>query len=428
MLSIQIVSRRRPVKCANYRLFGAPRGSHCVVRVCAAQRIQRLKELSFDFGEPQLFARTYLRKGVNGRMGEREMVEGEVPMLSDFEQSSPERGGTSFAWILAVVLIRRRFILAFALLGFLIALVAALLKASTYTASFSFIPQSGQDQSRSGLASLAGQFGISVGGSSQPPQLYADLLETREILAPIARDSFGVAPGGGRRVPLAEFFGVRGSDLRVVHEMTVRMLRTRVVAASAATRTTGVVDVTVKTKSPQVSFEIANRLLDGLNRFNLATRRSQAGEERRFTEGRLEAAKATLRSTEDALQYFLSGNRQLANSPQLSFRRDRLQREVSLQQQVVMGLAQQYEDARIREVRDTPVITLIDKPTLPAMADPRGRGVIIVLGTFVAFVLGVALVLTREGWNRRREEESGDPSYSRLANEWQRLGRRIRKS
>ena len=227
---------------------------------------------------------------------------------------------------------------------------------------------------------------------------------------------------------LAELLGVRGSDPRVIDEMTLQTLRSRVIAASAATRTTGVVSVTVKTASPEVSFEIARRLLDGLNLFNLATRKSQAGEERRFTEGRLAAAKGELRSAEDAVQNFLSSNRQFSNSPQLSFQRERLQREVSLEQQVVMGLAQQFEDARIREVRDTPVITVIEKPTLPAMADPGGRGVMIVLGTFVAFFLGVTLVLVREGWNRRRRDESGDPAYSQLASEWHSMRQRFRKA
>lgn len=356
------------------------------------------------------------------------MTEVEARTPSEFEQTSPQRGGVSFAWILAIMLVRRRLILALSGLGFLIALVFALLKQPTYTSSFSFAPQTGQDQSRSGLASLAGQFGLSVVGTAQSPQLYADLLSTREVLAPIADDSFTVATGDRRRVRLAQFLGVRDTDPRVAEELTLRTLRTRVIAASAATRTTGVVDVTVRTKSPTVSLEIAQRLVDGLNQFNLRTRKSQAAEERRFTEGRLEATKASLRSAEDALQRFLSANRQFTESPQLIFQRDRLQREVSLQQQVVMGLAQQYEDARIREVRDTPVITMIDRPTLPAIPDSRGRLVIIVLGTFVAFLLGVALVLMQEGWNRRRQDESGDPSYSLLASEWQRFGRRPRKS
>jgi uncharacterized protein involved in exopolysaccharide biosynthesis len=326
-----------------------------------------------------------------------------------------------------VLLVKRRFIVLAAATGFVLALVAALLKAPQYTSTFSFTPQSNQDQARSGLAALAGQFGMAVGGSSQPPQLYADLLSTRELLAPIARDSFPLSPSDHRKVPVADFLGVKGSDRSVVEERTIQKLRTRVVSASAATRTTGVVGVTVRTESPVVSFEIAKRLIEGLNQFNVATRRSQAGEERRFTEGRLADAKASLRVAEDALQNFLSANRQIGNAPQLSFQRERLQREVTLQQQVVLGLAQQYEEARIREVRDTPVITVIERPILPALPDPRGRATLIVLGTFAGLFIGVALVLMREGWERQRRHEAADPSYSLLETEWQSVRRRFRK-
>jgi uncharacterized protein involved in exopolysaccharide biosynthesis len=342
-------------------------------------------------------------------------------------EREPGADGVSVAWILAVLLVRRRLLIATTTAGLLLALVAALLKAPQYTSTFSFTPQSNPDQSRSGLAALAGQFGVAVGASSQPPQLYADLLSTRELLGPIARDSFPLSLTDRRKVPVPEFLKIKGADPRVVEERTIQKLRTRVVSASAAVRTTGVVGVAVRTESPVVSFEIAKRLVDGLNQFNVATRRSQAGEERRFTEGRLAEAKASLRAAEDALQYFLSANRQIGTSPQLTFQRERLQREVSLQQQVVLNLSQQYEEARIREVRDTPVITVIERPVLPAMPDPRGRAMMVILGTFAGLFVGVAFVLMREGWNRQRRHESADPSYSLLETEWQSVRRRFRK-
>ena len=84
-------------------------------------------------------------------------------------------------------------------LGVGVALAMVQLKARTFTTSFSFVPQASQDQSRAGLANLAGQLGVSIGaaaGGAQSPQLYADLLRTRETLEPIARDSFVLVPGG----------------------------------------------------------------------------------------------------------------------------------------------------------------------------------------------------------------------------------------
>jgi len=206
----------------------------------------------------------------------------------------------SLLWLLAVLVRDRRIILSCMAAGIALGLAVALLRPRSYTTTFSFIPQSSQDQSRAGLAGLAQQFGISVGdlASGTPsPQLYADLLGTRAVLEPIAKDSFAVGPDN-RRKPLAEILGVGDDEPAVLVEKTLRALRKNVIGTAVATRT-GMVSAQVRTRSPYVSLQIAERLLDGLSHFNLITRQSQAREERRFTEGRLEAARASLRAAEE---------------------------------------------------------------------------------------------------------------------------------
>jgi uncharacterized protein involved in exopolysaccharide biosynthesis len=337
----------------------------------------------------------------------------QVPAFSDFEDEISPR------WFLSVVLRNRRVIIAIAAVGFVLGLVVALLRKPTYTSTFSFLPETTQDAGRAGLASLAGQFGISLGsmgGSSQPPQLYADLLVSREVLTPIATDTVTVGQGRAGRLPLHDFLDVPGREPAVVLDNTIRKLKNDVVGAGVATRT-GMVTVTVRTRSPQVSKEVADRLLAGLGRFNLVTKQSQAGAERQFAEGRLEAARAALRVAEDALQRFLTANRQFSNSPELTFQRDRLQREVSLQQQIVTALAQQYEDARIREVRDTPLLTVIEHPIVPARPDPQRRLLTVMMGTIGGLILGFLLVLVVNVRASALGLE-GDPSVEPLSRAW----------
>jgi uncharacterized protein involved in exopolysaccharide biosynthesis len=338
-------------------------------------------------------------------------------------------GDFTLPYLLAVLLRDRRILGAFMAVGLVVVLALALTRPTNYTSTFSFLPQAGQDQTRSGLASLAGQLGVAIGplgGQTQPPQFYADLLKTREILGDVVHAPLASRPGGN--ASLSQFLNIHGDDPAVVEERTIRVLQEQVIAASVAARTTGMVNVTVRTRSAAVSREIAQRLLDGLNRFNVATRKSQASEERKFAENRLAEARTSLRVAEDALQQFLQGNRQYENSPQLTFQRERLQREVSLQEQVVTGLAQQYEDARLREVRETPVITVIERPSLAVLPDPRGRITLVVLGLVLFTVAGAAYVLAREGWRRQRRIDEGEQSYLMLADEWQRLRARFRRS
>lgn len=306
-----------------------------------------------------------------------------------------------------------------------LSLAFALLRKTTYTTTFTFLPQAQQDQGRAGLANLAGQFGInlgSIGGTETSPQLYAALLTTREVLTPIAVDSFPLDADSSRRLPLAKFLKIGSGPLPVVTDKTLRAMREDVISTSVI-RITGVVTVSVRTTSRQVSLAIADRLLAGLNYFNLTTRQSQAREERRFTEARLAEARVELRTAEDALQRFFEKNREFDASAALRFHQDRLQREVQFQQQVVTSLAQQYEENRIREVRDTPILTVIEPPVIAARPDAQHRGLFLVLGTMAAFGLSVMIVLVRESWIRH-DAIGPDPALTLLVHEWNTLRRK----
>ena len=352
------------------------------------------------------------------------MTEGAEPAIGMREFRQREQDQLSLLWILAVLLRERRTILSLMALGIGIALLITLLRPPGYTTTFSFVPQSIQDPSRSGLANLAGQFGLSLGnvtGEAQSPQFYADLLETREILEPVASDSFAVADPTSPRVWLPEFLGIRGASSGIMVDNTVRRLRDRIIRATAASRTTGVVTVTVRTESPNVSLGIAQRVLAGLHKFNLVTRQRQAAAERRFVEGRLMEARAALRAAEDALQAFLQSNR-VANSPQLTFQQERLQRQVGLKQQILAGLEEQYENAQIREVRDTPVITTVERPAIAVRSDPRNLLINLLAGASVSLLIAVSVILLRDELERRRSG-TPDAAIALLQREWKRLRR-----
>lgn len=338
-------------------------------------------------------------------------------------------GAASIAWITASLLRGKTLIIAITSAGVIIALVLALLRRPSFTAEFSFLPQSTQAQAPGGLASLAGQFGISLGGfggSSHPPQLYADLVQTREILGPIVDDT--VTDENGRRVPLSEFLGVTAADPAERRELTMLVLKQNVVNTGVAVRTTGAVTVRAETSSPQASLQIVNALLDGINRFNRETRQSQASQERRFAEQRLDTARNKQRLMEDSLSAFLRANRQIGTGSSQRFQQERLESEVALQRELVRSLSQKLEEARIAEVRDAPVITLIERPTLPAIRNPMRRVRTLVVWTMMSFFLAVAIVLLRAGWERQRREEGTDPAFDMLDAELNRLPKPFRRS
>ena len=180
--------------------------------------------------------------------------------------------------------------------------------------------------------------------------------------------------------------------------MAIKDLLTRITVTTA--RATGIVEVQVVSPWRSVSLAIASALADGVNDYNQRTRQGQAAAERRFIESRLEEAKSDLGEVEDRLSVHIAANRRIDASPELTFERDRLQRELALKQGVYESLAQAYEDARIREVRDTPVLTMVEPPSAPTTPLSRGRLKRLILGMVLGGFVAVFTVIASMFVNR----------------------------
>jgi len=301
------------------------------------------------------------------------------------------------------VLRRRRLILALGFLGAGAGLAAALLSSRVYAASATIIPEEPANEFPSGLSLAAGQLGIKLpsgGGNGWGPPVYAELLKSRALLQPIAGDTLNVTEIG-RRAAIMDLLRVKPASPALRLERTVRALRKKVVVGED--KKLGAVKLTVITKWPSVSYAVANSLVAGLNQFNLESRKTQAGAERRFVETQALDAQRALREAENRLQEFQKNNRGgVSSSPELALEKDRLAREVLLRQQNYTSLSQSREEAKISEVRNTPVITLIEQPQIPVLPEPRHSVTKALLGGIAGGLLGVVIAFLAYGVSAAR--------------------------
>jgi uncharacterized protein involved in exopolysaccharide biosynthesis len=336
----------------------------------------------------------------------------------------PTPSGEVSPYALLRVLLHNRLTIVATAVGVALLLVAwGLLGGRRYTVEATFMPQAPPTRNTpGGLAALAGQFGLSLttGEPAQSPAFYVELLRSRALLGRILTDTFTIPAEEGadfERGTVADIFDVRASSAAVRRERTLRAL-TRAVTASIS-RETGIVHVGVTTRWPSASRAITERLIALVNEFNLESRQSNAAAERQFVAGRLAETEAVLAGAENALRDFLDANRQYQNSPQLQFERDRLQRQVTHQQELYTGLQEALENARIGEVRDTPVITVIQAPEQPVYPDSRRLARRGILGLIVGLMLGVAVALGAEYLRHPSTRE--DEEYLKLRAEWARI-------
>jgi len=310
-------------------------------------------------------------------------------------------------WSYATVLLRwRRLVIVLPLAGGLVAGMVSLSTPREFRASASFVPQD-PASTQPGLSLLANQFGISVPrASTTSPQFYADLLGSREILRDVVETPYKALESPGRIGDLVEYFNIRSADRDAAVIDAVRSLRETMRVRTD--RNTGVVRFEVHTPIPALSLQIADRLVELVNDFNLRRRQSQARAEREFVEQRLALAQDSLRAAEDALAAFFRSNRRFSDSPTLVGEEARLQRQVSLRQQVYVSLAQSHEAAKVEEVRSTPVITVIERPQGFVEPEPRGTIRKVIVGMFLGGFLAFGIAFGAEYARRAREAGPAD--------------------
>ena len=322
----------------------------------------------------------------------------------------PEKDGVSLFELLRITITSRGRIFRWAIIGGAIAVGPVLLKPLEYTANASFSPQG--PNSPGGLVSLAGQFGLGLARSESvnSPDFYADLLRSRTILGPIVDGASRVGAFGDSLVPMLELLEISESVAGIARVKGIEALsRVLTIDVSPAT---GVLRLGITSRWPEVSLDIAEKLVAAVSRFNLEARQSRAAAERRFLQTRLQEANDSVAITEARLGEFLRTNRQFNSSPDLTFEHERFQRRVSYHQGILTALANSFEDARVREVRDTPVITILDAPELPARPDPRGRTRRGLLGMLFGGIVGALLGFWKEALGRRTAE--GDSEWESL--------------
>ena len=315
--------------------------------------------------------------------------------------SGAEPHPTTVVSLLSVILRFRALILVLALLGAFYSGYESVTSARVYTTTASFMAQGSRGQSQ--LSQIASQFGFGGGGGEGQAALYTDLLESRSLLAAVGERDYRLwTPTGVRTGNIIKVYRIRGQNAAVQKVKMVDILKNQV--EEMVNPRTGVITVKVHAATADLAVQIAQNLLDEVNKFNLSWRQQQAGAERTFVEKRLGEAQGELRQAEENLQSFLIENREFRSSPTLQLEFDRLNRAVTMRQGLYNGLAQAYETAKIEEVRDLPLITIIEPPEAPIAPDKHGGirktaiGFIVgmAIGIFLAFAVHVITLLTRD--------------------------------
>ena len=309
------------------------------------------------------------------------------------------------------------FIVVVALICGLLAAAHAVTRATTFTAIAWFKPQAQQNQSQA-IAGLASQFGLSLPtGGTMTPQAYADLAVSREVLRPVTELPYSYRVGSSTvRGTLIDLYAPRGGAPDQRRDATIALLAQQV---NTSVSKTGAVALKVTTSHGELSQQLAVSIMGQIDSLNLETQKGRATPEREFVQQQMAIAENDLSQAENRLAAFLQSNRQIV-TPQLQLERDRLARDVTMRQQLYTSLVEAFQRARIDEVRDMPVITVLERPDVPLVPDSRRIPSTTALGLVFGLVLGLFIAFLRDTVRHlrlvaREDDESGEPRFSDTA-------------
>jgi len=331
----------------------------------------------------------------------------------------------SVAALLLPLLQHWRTVLGVPLSAGLVAAVLSSVVSPTFTATTTFTAEVGSGSGLpASLADVAGRFGLPTGrtGTSEP-DFFAEVLTSQEVLIAVLQTPFvDDRNSPPTRRPLLEILDVQGQTWLDSLAKGVRKLR-GLVRASFSTRT-DIVTLNVDAPTSRLAADVANRMVQLLDSFNIVRRQYQSREMRRFAGERLGEAQGELTAAEDRMRHFLEVNRRYTDSPVLVFQSKRLERDVDLRQEIVITLAREYEEARIAEHRDVPLLSIIDPARPPDRKSAPLRFLYTLIAMFASGVIAVLFTYGRTIWAREAGEDR--LSHEALSTAWMSLRRDIR--
>ena len=290
--------------------------------------------------------------------------------------------------------VRRRFIATtFAATAVAVVLILLLAK-PYYDASIVILQDYGSKSAASRLGGLAALAGVSLGDESSAADVYKSILSSETVIDTVVNAKYRSTEFPDS-INLYTFFEIKNETERDSAFQKRKMFLDVYKAMTAATSLTidiktKILTVSIRTTEPQMSSAIVNNLVMALDSYVRTKRKSNATMQLTYLEKRVSQVKDSLFLVENTLKDFLAGNRVIAQSPQLTLERSRLDRQIQIYQAIVIELTRQLEIARIDEIRDAPIINVQEWAGVPVVKAGPKR-VLYVISAFVLILFLSAL-------------------------------------
>jgi uncharacterized protein involved in exopolysaccharide biosynthesis len=273
------------------------------------------------------------------------------------------------------------------------AVVVSLLLPEYYKSTATLLPETNNSKlaGLGGLSDLAALAGVNVGGEGSLAKLYPNIVKSESVLKNVIFANYETKKFN-KPVNLVQYWEIEEETPERSYEVALESLRDEL--SVSLDNKTNVVTIEILTREPKLSADIVMNVVGQLDEFMRTKRTTNASEQRQWIEARLGEVQDDLEKSENALKEFREKNRRVSDSPQLLLEQARLMREVDINSTLYAELKKQFEIVKIEEIKNLPIINVMDEARPAAKKDRPRRSVILVVTLLLAVVSSSLFVIT----------------------------------
>lgn len=274
----------------------------------------------------------------------------------------------------------------------------SLIVSETFKSSVTILPESGGGRMSSlgGLSDLAALAGVNVPSEASLTKLYPSIIKSEAVLQKVILKKYQTKKNKDS-LNLIQIWEIEAPTFQKSYEAALKTIREELKVN--LDNKTSLLTLEIETEDAQLSADILNYIVGQLDNFIQTKKTSSAGNQKVFVEGRLIEVKEELTIAENRLKDFREQNRMIVTSPELLLQQERLLREVIINTTIYTELKKQFEVAKIEEVKDIPIINVMDKARANANRESPKRSIIVLSTFFISLLCAVGIQIFRKTFN-----------------------------
>tara|TARA_Y100001935_G_scaffold255525_1_gene269167 strand:+ start:1321 stop:2490 length:1170 start_codon:yes stop_codon:yes gene_type:complete len=305
--------------------------------------------------------------------------------------------------VLFKVLISKKFYIFFVTLLFLVlGTTSSFLLKKYYEAEISLYPAKNDvSQGFSQFQSLAANLGMNTADNDQNFNI-PDVVKSRLIASKAVNQKWNtknskptdlITLWNLNKPPLFNFFKNNKIDPSINVEKAIKKFNDHIKVSED--RNSGLIKISTIFEDPIIAADIANFIGSQVEIYIQKENSAQSTKEKLFISERLSIVKKELENSELDLKDFKERNRGYEDSPELFMIYSQLFREVEVKKEVYLTLQQQLELARIEEVKQSPILHILDQAVPPIRKSFPNRFLFLIISGILGLLFSTLLIIFR---------------------------------